>query len=616
MKNKSLLQTVRFAVVILLAFCSISTHAQVGQLFTVISVNSGDLTTEQQARLNKIQQEISVISVQFVQVAFIKDIQQGGEISLQMPGKSCAAQMKAQHIESYSNGDYYWYGEVQKEDGDTEEECSCFDGSLTIMSQSGRIFGAVRIDEDIWGIHDMGEGKRVLVKRDYSIEGLGCASKETESSSQNGQLAQDRAECNCPVRVLALYTPNMVAYAADIEDRIQLEIANTKQALKNSFVDECDLNIILEDVQEFEFAESQNAYFDLDSLIANADLQQLREDANADIVAVYTAGDYGSIAGIAYRGPDSAEVVCIVNYVGTSNYTTPHEIGHLFGCRHQKASDPDGTFEHGYDFKTGCWPFRKKRETLLVATSSDCRILHYSNPNVKYKGKTTGSEEVENNARQIRTNGCTVATFMEDDVYSSYRVTIHGFSTGCPCWSVPLGAESTGGAPGNPQYQWDTSSDGFTWGAPSGTGIGFEVDLPCVANSGVYVRLIGTSPDGQTDVSFRYIKTVPSTPDNPSGPCDRESKNTDNGGLLSSSLLRLVPNPATEDVTLVFNIAVSSKVELGLNNAVGKTLLQEQFWAEEGQGQKTLNISSLPPGIYFLQVKIADRTISQKLVKH
>ena len=578
-----------------------------GGLFTLVTNGIAGLTTLQQLNLGKIQQEGTVVSTMIVEVANVKDLQQGGVINLQMPGKDCTAQVKAKSIESYSNGDYTWYGEVEKENGETEEACSCYDGIVTLISRSGRLFGTIRIDEDHWSLHDLGGGKRTLVQRDFTENGLGCSMPDSGEESLSNSIAQDRTYGNCPVRVLALYTPNALAAAADLEDRIEAAFVDANQALRNSKISPNGLTLILHGIEPFEFTESNDIRSDLNNLIPNSTLLARRNDTRADLVILYTNGNY-TLGGVARLGPSIDSALCIVNKIGENLYTTAHELAHLFGCRHDLEDDPEGTYEHGYNFKTGCWPFRDKRETIMVSPVTNNRILHFSNPNVYYKGKSTGTDDSENNARLLRTNACTVASFREDAVNAPFRVIPSSGQEACPCAYVVFTVSGIGGGPGPYQFEWFTSTDGFNYGPLEGIGNTFDVFAPCTIGANLHIKVKGTSADGQVDEGFTYVIALdPGSPSN----CDRNQTTA-----LQQELVMLFPNPVQEFVTLAINSPTTAAVSITLTDALGRLLSARHFTVGNGQTSHNQDTSALIPGMYFMEIKVGDQLIAKKIIKN
>ena len=116
---------------------------------------------------------------------------------------------------------------------------------------------------------------------------------------------------------------------------------------------------------------------------------------------------------------------------------------------------------------------------------------------VIYAGKSTGTNDRENNAEQLRSTSCIVASFRETN-NSPLSAHIGGNRIGCPCDVVTLFAELNGGMPGSYSYEWTISLDGgVTYGSVQETASQFQTDLPCPNEGSYRVRLKVTAPNGQ-----------------------------------------------------------------------------------------------------------------------
>lgn len=573
-----------------------------------------NLDAGQQSKVTLLQSQLTYASLQYVDVGNLPSLQEDGWLDIQVPGKTCTTRLKAKHVESFPNGDYYWFGTVVKEDGETAEECSCYDGSVNLISKGGKIAGSLKIDEDIYELHDLGQNKRVLVKKDYENHTFGCGNDNSEEFQQGEEpVVEDRNGGNCPVRVLALFTQNAEDALPDIQNIINLTINQTNQAFRSSGVAQSDLDLVLVGIREVDFDESNNARDDRDALIDNNDVQDLRDDANADIVVVFAESDYGDVLGIAGTLTLQEErALCLIRATEAVNeYNTSHEIAHLFACRHEEDADPTGEFEHAFCFKTGCWPFRKHRNTIMWSTVTGNTIQHFSNPNVKFKEKATGEADAHN-ARQLRGNACTVANFRDDDVIPNLHAAISGSGYGCPCQSTGVFASVTGGAPGNYTLAWRTSTDGFNWSPVQGTGTSLSIELPCVEGEGIYVQLTATSVDGQVENAFRFIEAA-TTWYGQEGPCMRSNDYVDAGNLGS---IIAYPNPMDERIIVQGSTgAEESKVNIRLYDSFGR-LLQEVKKGTTGRNfTVSIETPTLSPGIYALRVEYSGEQQIFKIIK-
>jgi hypothetical protein len=102
---------------------------------------------------------------------------------------------------------------------------------------------------------------------------------------------------------------------------------------------------------------------------------------------------------------------CVVHYSCVlGNYSFGHELGHLYGCRHDPAADPTNTpypYGHGYCYGPGRW-----RTIMSYNSCNATRIQYWSNPNVTYGGVAMGTTTTHNNARVLNERAPTVAQFV------------------------------------------------------------------------------------------------------------------------------------------------------------------------------------------------------------
>lgn len=578
--------------------------AQTSGFITEIEVSVDELTSAQNERYQKILAQESVVNTWFVDLADLSSIAENGWITLSMPDKDCTAAVKAKYVSSDESNDFYWYGEVIKEDGDTEEACQCYEGFVNIMRHEGEMIGSISLDEDRYEIQSIGDERTVLVKKDVTGLNLHCSNDGSsggiiDGGGGGGQTLTPKSNGNCPVKVLALFTPNGNNAVANIENTINLSIAQTNQALKNSQVSECDLELILVDVQEIQFAEGYYIPEDLDLLIGNTTVQALRDAAHADIVVIYTDGAYGGVIGRAGRlhlNADSA--MCVVEAAeAITEFNTAHEIAHLFGCRHQPEDDPTGPFEHAHEFKTGCWPFRKRKNTVVFSVATGRTIQHYSNPNVLFKNKPTGVIDERENWRKLKESACIVANFRDDAMEPILNASISGEGYNCPCYSVGLEAQVSGGAPGPYSFEWRTSTDGFNWGSVQSILSSFAVALPCEVGEGVYVRLTVTSSDGQVDDSYRFVEAAESWPGQ-QGECPKFLVSNDDNVIFGGG--NLFPNPVRD--VLIFQISEDEDMpsDVVVVDVWGRHVVVRP---EVASVERTIRIPTghLPDGVYSLR---------------
>ena len=536
---------------------------------------------------------------------------QNGIIVVNFPTTSCGdLTYKTVYAEYESQDEYRWEGELIPQD-----TCQCTDGYLILVAQKGRKFGHLAIDGDFYEIQEISSNIHTFSKISFdNFDGVECGT--LPSAEFTNPAVDDRGGEHCEVRVLVLYNQSTIAAEGSInavKDRIYLAMAQTNIALNNSAVTDNELRLVLAGIDSI-------PGYQQTSIIADEEFKALRSDPfvtnkrdtlGADIV-VFLSGDdymnYGSSgdtidifgsSGSLTLNDTLAYVIVETGTATTSRYTFAHEIAHIFGCRHNFSSDNTPGIMHAYKFKAAC---RDKHTIMHVVGNTTPRILHYSNPHVTYAGKSTGTNDREYNAEQLRSTSCIVASFRETN-NSPLSAHIGGTRIGCPCDVVTLFAELNGGIPGNYSYEWTISLDGgVTYGSVQETTSQFQTDLPCPNEGSYRIRLKVTAPGGQIVFAFATIRA---TLDLPSGePCGHgEHRPSDRTNISSINFLRAIPNPASEWVQISFPSKTGEDLIISIFAATGKTtILEKTISSKEGIGSVDIPIGNWENGLYFCTV--------------
>lgn len=175
---------------------------------------------------------------------------------------------------------------------------------------------------------------------------------------------------------------------------------------------------------------------------------------------------------------------------------------------------PTGPYEHAHKFKTGCWPFRKDRRTIMYSVVDERQtIQHYSNPAVKFKDVNTGIADERDNARMLKNTACTVAGFRESGSTTLELLAhISGDYFACPCKGVGLTSQNIGCDQGPFEYEWRTSLDGFNWSSIQSTQSSYYVGLSCEVGEGVFVSLRMSKLGGASNETFAFIEVAEQWP--------------------------------------------------------------------------------------------------------
>ena len=160
------------------------------------------------------------------------------------------------------------------------------------------------------------------------------------------------------------------------------------------------LRIRLVRLEPVTYTEPNNINTDLTRLAGTSDgfldaLHALRTTVGADLVTLVTETTGGSAAGLAYlyQGfASSSNGFSVVQRAGCES-TFVHEIGHNFGCEHDRdntSGDSNGTSLYPYAYGHRFTPNGYAQLRTVMAYSPGDRIPYFSNPDVSYLGAPTG----------------------------------------------------------------------------------------------------------------------------------------------------------------------------------------------------------------------------------
>lgn len=85
-----------------------------------------------------------------------------------------------------------------------------------------------------------------------------------------------------------------------------------------------------------------------------------------------------------------------------------------------------------------------------------------------------------------------------------------------------------------------------------------------------------------------------------------------NDGTLESSL-NIFPNPASNSATVQFSLSTEENVTINVLNAVGQSVMQQQLGTLAARAHnQTLDVTSLSNGLYFVEIKAGNSTVTRK----
>jgi len=82
----------------------------------------------------------------------------------------------------------------------------------------------------------------------------------------------------------------------------------------------------------------------------------------------------------------------------------------------------------------------------------------------------------------------------------------------------------------------------------------------------------------------------------------------------SVSNVELSPNPVNEITTIKINSLKTLEGKLFIYNSLGSVLKRESFSLDKGENRLNLNFATFPSGIYFVDLKFDERSITKKII--
>ena len=78
--------------------------------------------------------------------------------------------------------------------------------------------------------------------------------------------------------------------------------------------------------------------------------------------------------------------------------------------------------------------------------------------------------------------------------------------------------------------------------------------------------------------------------------------------------MNVYPNPSRGEFKISFNLESRQDVYLSITNYLGEVILTEELKEQEGQYNKTIDLSNKANGIYMLNITTNNQNINQKII--
>ncbi len=252
---------------------------------------------------------------------------------------------------------------------------------------------------------------------------------------------------------------------------------------------------------------------------------QQRTLVGADQVQLIVAGtrDY---AGIAH----TPGYFSVVHHPGTSA-TAAHELGHNFGCMHDRqtetAQDNDGHYYYGHRFTYN------SQDIGTIMSYAPYLVPYFSNPTITYEGNpvgvAAGQPKAADNARWLREHAANIADLVPTKTVTTPTITSQPSSvTVTAGQSFTLSVTATGNSL---SYQWLKNGVAIT-GATSAS---FAKTAAATTDSGSYtVQVRNTAGSVTSNAATVTVNAAPVTPTTPTTSSGGGGGGGGSFGLLSA----------------------------------------------------------------------------------
>lgn len=476
-------------------------------------------------------------------------------------------------------------------DGMITARLGCDRFSYMIYPLTGDIHILLLLNTNVFPHDESDEGYRDMIKNG---EDRGKTKNEPRLDEEtNTYISPEQVMAgDCKVRVLVAYTDDFAANIADPIGFAQSCIQANNTAFGNSNV---NFEVELACAYETNYAESGNSTTDK---TAFRDISDGQMDEVSTWRTYYDADLCHLLVNSLSNGCGEAWTVSISVYTdafcvtdrgcAVGNLTFPHELGHLYGARHDVFVDNTNTpYAYGHG-KTVTGSYRTVMAYVDACGASGCnRVAYFSNPAVTYLGVATGNAGTADN----------------ESAHEASRVAISGL-------------ESTQATKVFPSFTHDAGEFGdviattninnsLSYVMNSGSSVVWRSGVSHTLNPGFWAKS-GSKFITQFDNCTPLAIAAP-----------EPARLTDHANN-HASFVQVMPNPFTSRFDAVVKLKKDGFMEIVLMDATGKQVMNviQQRETAAGEYRFTVDVSNGAQGVYFLVVKTDEEVKTLRLIKN